>query len=119
MATTATELFTAASASGKAINTTGLMRRRSIDPQTGHALVVLCHAIEYLTDEFICQGGSFTASRGHVDAIQLLMKVNREIYMACPEAPSIWQWLRSLLRGPSEESSQPEEITTGLHHGRI
>ena len=72
------------------------MKRRSIDPRSGHALVILGHAIEYLTDEFIHEGGFFDANRGQIDAIQLLMALNRQIYMACPEAPTFTQWLGSL-----------------------
>ena len=30
-------------------------RRRRISPQAGHALEILGHAIEYLTDEFVTQ----------------------------------------------------------------
>lgn len=78
--------------------------RRGIDPQSGRALVVLSHAIEYLTDEIIFGGGSFTANRGQVEAIQLLMALNREIYFACPEVPTFWQWLRSGLRRLAERT---------------
>ena len=80
------------------------LRRRSIDPQSGHALVILGHAIEYLTDEFIAEGGSFAANRGPVDAIQLLMALNREIYFSCPERPTFGQWLRSSLRRMQEKT---------------
>ena len=80
------------------------VKRRSIDPHAGHALVILGHAIEYLTDEFIYEGGSFDVNRGQIDAIQLLMKVNRQIYMACPEAPTLSQWLGSLFH--RKEDSQ-------------
>lgn len=69
--------------------THGVMRRRSIDPQSGRALEILGHAIEYLADEFVFQGGSFSANNGEVQAMQLLMALNREIYMACPEVPPL------------------------------
>lgn len=72
--------------------------RRSIDPQSGRALLILGHAIDYLTDELIYAGGSFTENRGQVDAIQLMMALNRKIYLACPEIPRFGQWLRQLLR---------------------
>ncbi len=73
-------------------------KRRSIDPQSGRALVTLGHAIDYLTDEFIYAGGSFTDNRGQVEAIQLMMALNREIYQACPGITTFGQWLRRLLR---------------------
>ena len=71
------------------------VKRRSIDLQAGHALLILSHALEYLTDEFIQEGGSFTANRGQIDAIQLLITLNRQIYMACPETPTLRQRLWS------------------------
>jgi hypothetical protein len=66
-----------------------LKRRRSINPQAGHALEILGHAIEYLTDEFIHEGGSFSADNGQLQAVQLLMALNRQVYFECPEVPSL------------------------------
>lgn len=68
MATSTTVLpaaMTAAKASSLPV------KRRRIDPETGRALVILGHAIEYLADELIYEGGSFTKHRGQIDAIQL------------------------------------------------
>jgi len=70
MATSRTVLPAAATAA-EAVPLTGQARRR-IDPETGRALIVLGHAIEYLADEFAHEGGSFATHRGQVDAIQLL-----------------------------------------------
>ena len=103
MATQAT-VFTAGMAAAKAMPMSKQVKRRSIDPKTGHALVVLGHALEYLTDEYIHEGGTFTSNRGQVDAIQLLIRLNREIYMSCPEAPTFKRWLGSLLHRPVRES---------------
>jgi hypothetical protein len=75
----------------------GVSRRRRISPEAGHALEILGHAIEYLTDEFVHTGGSFSARDGQVEAVQLLMAVNRQIYFACPEVPSLGERWRSLL----------------------
>jgi len=75
----------------------GFLRRRRISSEAGHALEVLGHAIEYLTDEFVHAGGSFSAHDGQVEAVQLLMAVNRQIYFACPEVPSLGERWRSLL----------------------
>jgi hypothetical protein len=63
----------------------GLKRRRSISPRAGHALEILGHAIEYLTDEFVHEGGSFSADNGQLQAVQLLMALNRQVYFECPE----------------------------------
>jgi hypothetical protein len=73
------------------------MRRRRISPEAGHALEILGHAIEYLTDEFIYAGGSVSAHDAQVEAVQLLMSLNREIYLGCPEVPTLGDRLRALL----------------------
>lgn len=71
-------------------------RRRSISPRAGHALVILGHAIEYLTDEYIHEGGSFCADNSQLQAVQLLMAVNRQIYFECPEVPSLKKRIASI-----------------------
>jgi len=72
-------------------------RRRRISPEAGHALEILGHAIEYLTDEYVHEGGSFSAHDPQVEAIQFLMARNREIYFACPEVPTFGERLRGWL----------------------
>jgi hypothetical protein len=61
--------------------------RRRISSEAGHALEMLGHAIEYLSDEFVHEGGSFSAHNGQIAAIQLLMARNRAVYFSCPEIP--------------------------------
>ena len=63
-------------------------RKRHIDRQAGRALEILGHAIEYLADEFVHEGGSCSARNPRLQAIQLMMARNREIYFACPEIPT-------------------------------
>src|SRR5471030_473521 len=63
-------------------------RRRRITPEAGHALEILGHAIEYLTDEYVHEGGALSANDSRIMAVQLLMALNREVYFECPEAPS-------------------------------
>jgi|SRR5579863_1414853 hypothetical protein len=75
-------------------------RRRRISPQAGHALEILGHAIEYLADEYVHAGGSFSAHDPRLEAIQLLMATNREIYFACPEVLSFQQRVRGWFRRP-------------------
>jgi hypothetical protein len=116
MATSRTVLPAAATAA-EAVPLTGQARRR-IDPETGRALIVLGHAIEYLADEFAHEGGSFATHRGQVDAIQLLMALNRQIYMACPEVPTVRQWLRSLLHRELKRSTKAGELAPELSQGR-
>jgi hypothetical protein len=76
----------------------GVVRRRRISPEAGRALEILGHAIEYLTDEFVYAGGSFSAQDPQVEAVQLLMGLNRKIYFECPEVPSIGDRFRSMMR---------------------
>ena len=71
--------------------------RRRITPQAGHALVILGHAIEYLTDEFVHNGAEMALGSGQLAAVQLLMAVNRQVYFECPEIPTVAERLRSVL----------------------
>jgi hypothetical protein len=73
-------------------------RRRRITPQAGRALEVLGHAIEYLTDEFVHEGTSFSAVNEQIQAVQLLMALNRKVYFECPEVPSFGERCRAILR---------------------
>ena len=73
------------------------VRRRQISREAGRALEVLGHAIDYLTDEYVHAGGSICPQDAQVEAVQLLMKVNREIYLGCPAVPTMEERLRSLL----------------------
>ncbi len=75
----------------------GSMRRRRISPEAGRALEILGHAIEYLADEFVHSGGSLSARDGQVEAVQLLMAINRQIYFNCPEVPTLGERLRAWL----------------------
>jgi len=72
-------------------------RRRNITPQAGHALNQLAHAIEYLTDEFMHQGLAFAARNEQLEAVRLLMALNRQVYFECPEMPSFGERCRALL----------------------
>ena len=72
-------------------------RTRRISPEAGRALEILGHAIEYLTDEYVHQGGPLCAHNSQVEAVQLLMAANRAIYFACPEVPTLGERLRRWL----------------------
>jgi hypothetical protein len=70
--------------------------RRRITPQAGRALEILGHAIEYLTDEFVQQDGMASSKNERLDAVQMLMALNRQVYYECPEAPSFGERCRAL-----------------------
>ncbi len=69
--------------------------KRQIGVEAGHALEILGHAIEYLTDEYVHEGGQFSAHDGQLEAVQLLMAMNREIYFSCPQIPTFGERLRA------------------------
>ena len=73
-------------------------RRRRVSREAGRALEILGHAIEYLADELIYAGESLSAHDGRWEAVQLLMRLNREIYFACPVVPSFSERLRRWLK---------------------
>ena len=64
--------------------------------EAGRALEILGHAIEYLADEYVRDNSAATEKAGTLEAIQILMAVNREVYFTAPTAPSIMRRLRSL-----------------------
>ena len=72
--------------------------RRHIPPLSGYALEKLGRAIEYLTDEYIHEGCERGLSGSRVEAIQLLMSLNREVYYECPLVPRMSQRIREFLR---------------------
>lgn len=71
--------------------------RRRISPETGHALEILGHAIEYLTDEYVHRNGTLSANDPEFGAVQLLMALNRQIYFECPVAPTLVDRFRKML----------------------
>jgi hypothetical protein len=65
--------------------------RRHITPEAGFALEKLGHAIEYLADEYVHEVGRLPVTSAasscidpQVQAMQLLMAANRDVYYACP-----------------------------------
>jgi hypothetical protein len=72
-------------------------RRRHIDPQAGHALEILGHAIGYLTDEFVESGAAMSSRNSQLAAVQLLMSLNRQVYFECAFVPTFRERLRSAL----------------------
>ena len=72
--------------------------RRRITPEAGFALEKLGHAVEYLADEYVHEVGRQPVpdvASGCIDpqvqAMQLLMAANREVYYACPVVTPLYQ----------------------------
>jgi hypothetical protein len=78
--------------------------KRRIDRESGRALEILAHAIEYLADEYVYHGGQLKGSDSEVQAMQLLMAANRSIYAACPVIPTLEERCTALFKRmlPSE-----------------
>ena len=84
--------------------------RRHIDPQSGRALEILSHAIEYLTDEYVHEfgkegRGSFSSGDARVQAVQLLMAASRKIYFQCPRIEGLATRCLNILRGRHHRQS--------------
>jgi hypothetical protein len=78
--------------------------RRKISAIDGRALEILGHAIEYLADEYAlscAQIGKLSAADPRVEAIQMLMAVNRQVYYACPVAEPVSRRIARALGIPS------------------
>ena len=78
--------------------------RRRTTPEAGFALEILGHAIEYLADEYVHEAGllpsiHIRSGDPRVEAIQLLMAANRQVYYACPVVPSLSQRVMERLFG--------------------
>ena len=76
-------------------------RRRHITPQAGRALETLGHAIEYLTDEYLQEAEQVSAHDPNLQAVQILMALNRDIYYACPLQPTFTERLRGFFHPAS------------------
>lgn len=100
MAASTTASFPVAASEPRAFTAGKRPSRRLITPQAGQALVILGHAIEYLADEFVHRGVSFSSNDAQLEAMQMLMALNREIYFECREIPSLAQRCRSFLHLP-------------------
>ncbi len=72
--------------------------RRAVTPQAGRAIERLAHAIEYLTDEYVHERGFLNPADARMEAVQLLMRLNREVYYECPVVPTLGERCRSLMQ---------------------
>jgi len=77
-------------------------RRRRVSQESGRAIEMLGHAIEYLADEFAleCMTRQEQVGPGmhpRVVAIEILKKCNRVVYLSCPEIPTLGDRIRAVL----------------------
>jgi hypothetical protein len=72
--------------------------RRRLSPRAARASAWLGHAIEYLANEIIHDQLRPAAQNGRLEAVQLLMAVNRSVYLECPEEPTLAERCRRFLR---------------------
>ncbi len=76
-------------------------RRKHISRRAARAFRILGHAIEYLADEFIHDAAPPSGQKERLQAVRLLMALNREVYNDCPEVPSLaerFEWVLRLRR---------------------
>jgi hypothetical protein len=97
MAASTTNLSFALTATPAPTPAVPAIRRRRISPEAGRALEMLGHAIEYLADEYVYEGSSFNASDSQLQAVHILMALNREVYFECPFVPSFKERWNALL----------------------
>ena len=70
--------------------------RRRPTPQQGRALEVLGHAVEYLVDSRLYLDSGISQPSDGL-AVQLLMRLNREVFAECPQVVPISRRLRRWL----------------------
>ena len=71
--------------------------RRRPTPQQGRALEILGHAVEYLVDSRLHLHRGVAQSSDEL-AVQLLMRLNREVFADCPQIVPVHLRLRRWLR---------------------
>ena len=98
MAATTTVLTFPASAVAVSSALPRVDRKRRINSEAGRALRTLAHAIEYMTDGFVHQDGALTAPSPQLEAVKLLMALNRRVYLECPMIPTFRERWLSLVR---------------------
>ncbi len=79
------------------INSAPLVRRH-IDSQARRARKILIHAIKYLTNNGAREGGAFCAKIEQLEAVGLLMELNRQIYCQISDEPTLRDRCLSILR---------------------
>lgn len=88
--------------------------RRHISRESGRVIEVLAHAIEYLCDEAVHNGSTMSAGDPQLEAVQLLMSLQRAVYAECPPHVSVWSRLRSSIANTLAAKPAPEMTSTVL-----
>jgi hypothetical protein len=91
----------------------GTDRRRHISPQSGKALEVLGHAIEYVADEYalsVADSASQPGNDPQVQAMQILMAANRNVYYTCPIASTLGERFRNFWRFRGTAATRHSDI---------
>jgi hypothetical protein len=76
--------------------------RRQLSPESGRALEILGHAIEYLADEYAADvefKGPLGSADPRVEAIQVLKVLNRSVYYSGTEVQPAFRRMRRWLIG--------------------
>jgi hypothetical protein len=89
-------------------------QRRQVSREAGQAMEKLAHAIEYLCDEAVHHGGTRFIGAPQLDAIQLLISLQRSVYSECPPFLGIWARMRTFLMNCLAAKPAPEMTSTAL-----
>lgn len=82
--------------------------RRRLSPESGRALEILGHAIEYLADEYAVDPrdkGPLGNADPRIEAIQILKALNRAVYFSGTEEETVLRRLRRWWLGERVRSS--------------
>ncbi len=71
--------------------------QRTISAHPARARTTLGHAIEYLTDQFVHDGESLVANNDRLEAVKLLMTLNRQVFFEYQQLPKWNVRFRSVL----------------------
>ena len=75
----------------------GVEKRRRLTQEAESALEILGRAIEHVAGDTMYDGEPFRLTDPCVQAVLLLMERTRDIYLECPEEPTLGERLRSWL----------------------
>jgi hypothetical protein len=100
------------------------VRSRHITPEAGRALEKLGHDIDYLADELVDKGTLLSPNDDRIQAIQILMALNRKVYFECPIIQTVGERFRAFLgrfirkaRGVDRgREAEATEMPRQLHH---
>jgi hypothetical protein len=78
--------------------TSPALARRRVSARAAQGIELLRHAIQYLASEAIRDSIPPALQRERMQALKLLMDLNREVYFECPVAPTFAERCRRLFR---------------------